>query len=176
MEYKLYGKVSLNDFIQFNKSHHKHGFSLILRLVVYPIIIIFIVISIIPDLEYFKYLLKDSPLDLLKIFHPFLILIIFLILYFTIGMPLIYKRHYNANKMLQQSRNIIINEQCISIIAEDGNTKLTKENINKIYYDKDSIYIYSGINIGTIIKKRFMENENDFDELVKFVKINFGKS
>jgi len=176
MEYRLSGKISLDDYIQFNRSHNKHGFALILRLIVYPLLIIFVVVSFIPDLEFLKDLFSDSPLELLKIFSPFIFLIIFLIFFYTFGIRLIYKRHYNANKMLQQPQNIIINEQCISITLESGNTNLTKENINKIYYDKDSIYIYFGLNIAHIIKKRFMENENDFEELVNFVKINFGKS
>jgi hypothetical protein len=90
-------------------------------------------------------------------------------------MPFIYKRHYNANKSLQYPFNITINEQFISITSENGSDKLTKENINKIYYDKDSIYIYIGLNIGRIIKKRFLENEDDFGEFVKFVKENYGK-
>jgi hypothetical protein len=176
MKYRLSGKISLDDYIQFNRSHRKHGFSLIFRLVFYPLLFIFVVVSLIPDLEFFKDLFFISPLKLVKIFFPFIFLIIFLIFFNTIGMRLIYKRHYNANKMLQQTQNIIINEQCILITLESGNTKLTKENINKIYFDKDSIYIYPGINIGHIIKKRFLENENDFEELVNFVKVNFGKN
>jgi hypothetical protein len=176
MEYKLTGKVSLDDYTQFNKNHNKHGFALILRLVVYPALFVFVLVSFIPDLELFKDIFMVSPLELVKIFSPFIFLVIFLILFYTIGMRLIYKRHYNANKILQQSQNIIINEQCISITLESGNSNLTKENINKIYYDKDSIYIYSGLNIGHIIKKRFLENENDFEELVKFVKVHFGKN
>jgi len=179
MEYRLSGKISLDDYIQFNRSHRKHGFALILRLVVYPLIIIFGVIYLFPtfqDLQSFIDIYGFSSLEIVKIFTPLIFLIIFLILFYTIGMRLIYKRHYNANKMLQQSQNIIINEQCISITLESGNTNLTKEDINKIYFDKDSIYIYSGINMGHIIKKRFLENENDFENLVNFVKVNFGKN
>ncbi|MDR2554086.1 MAG: YcxB family protein [Fibromonadaceae bacterium] len=175
MEYKLSGKVSLDDYIQFNKNHRKRGFSRIVRLVFYPLLIIFVVVSLIPLLEDFEYIYSVSPLELLKIFFPFILLIIFLIFYYTIGMRLICKKHFNSNKAMQQFQNIIINEQCISITSESGNGNLTKENINKIYYDKDSIYVYTALNIGYIIKKRFLENENDFEELVKFVKINFGK-
>ena len=176
MEYKLTGKTSLDDYIQFNKTHNRHGSRLILRLVVYPLLIIFVIVSMIPDLDFFKELFKTSPAELVKIFSPFIILAVFLIFFYTIGIRLIYKRHFNANKLLQQTQNIVINEQCISITMESAGSNLTKENINKIYYDKDSIYIYSGLNIGHIIKKRFLENENDFEELVKFVKEHFGKS
>jgi hypothetical protein len=176
MEYKLNGKISLKDYIQFNKNHKKHGAALIIRLTVYPMLIIFVAVSLFPNLDFFKYYIFNlSPLELLKIFYPFIFLVIFLILLNIIIMPFIYKRHYNANKSLQYPFNITINDQFISITSENGSDKLTKENINKIYYDKDSIYIYIGLNIGRIIKKRFLENENDFGELVKFIKENYGK-
>jgi hypothetical protein len=99
-----------------------------------------------------------------------------LILFNTVGIPLIYKRQYNANKGLQQFFNITINERCIAITTENGNTVLTKEMINKIYYDKNSIYIYTGENTAHIIKKHYMENPDDFGELVKFIKANYDKS
>ena len=176
MEYKLNGKISLKDFIQFNKNYKKHGTALITRLVVYSLLFIFIGVALFSSLDFIKYyILKLSPLELLKVFSPFVFLIIFLILMFTVGMPMIYKRHYNANKGLQQSFNITINEQCISIKSENGNSILTKENIHKIYYDKDSIYIYVGLNIAHILKKRYLENGGDFKELVKFVKEHYGK-
>jgi hypothetical protein len=175
MEYKLNGKVSLDDYIQFNKNHQKHGFLLTRRLVLYPMLIIILVTATIPDIDFLKNIFRISPLELLEIFSPLILAIIFLIFISTIGMRLIYKRHYNANKFLQQSQDIIINERCIQITTETSNCTLTKENINKIYYDKDSIYIYSGLNIGHIVKKRFLKNENDFEELVKFVKANFEK-
>jgi hypothetical protein len=176
MEYKLHGKISLKDYIQFNKNHKRHGSALLISLVVYPALLIFVLVSLLPSLNFLKYYIFNlPPFELIKIFSPFIFLIIFLILLFTIIMPLIYKRHYNANKSLQQPCNITINEQCILITTEEGSSKLTKENINKIYYDKDSIYIYRALNIGHIIKKRFLENQDDFVELVKFVKENFGK-
>jgi hypothetical protein len=177
MEYKLHGEISLKDFIQFNKSYKKHGSALIIRLVVYPALVIFVVVSLLPNWDFLKYYLpKFSSFELLKIFSPFLFLAVFLILLFTVIMPLIYKKHYNENKNIHQTFNITVNEQCITISSETGNTKLTKENINKILYDKDSIYVYSALNMGHIIKKRYLENEDDFAGLVEFVKINFGKS
>jgi len=177
MEYKLNGKISLKDFIQFNKSHRRHGSALVTRLVLYPLLIVFVGVIFLSSFDFFRYYIFNLPaLDLLKVFSPFIILIIFIILLITVGMPLIYKRHYNANKSLRQSFNITINEQCISITTETGKSILTKDIINKIYYDKDSIYIYVGLNIAHIFKKRFMENEGDFGELVKFVKEHYDKS
>ena len=177
MEYKLSGKISLKDFIQFNKSHKKHGSALTVRLVVYPLLIIFVGAALLSSYKFFRYYVLTLPvLEIVKIFSPFIFLIIFIILLYTVGMPLIYKKQYNANKSLQQSFKITINEQCISIMTETGNNILTKDIINKIYYDKDSIYIYVGPNMAHILKKRYLENESDFGELLTFLKENYGKS
>jgi len=175
MEYTLNGKVSLDDYIRFNKIHGKHGFALILKLVVYPLLLVFVAVSMIPYAELIKDIYRVYPLELVKIFFPLIFVVIFLILFHTVGIRLIYKKHYNANKNLRYSQHITINEQRIAITGECGSSILTRENINKIYYDKDSIYIYLGLNIAHIIKKRFLENEDDFGEVVEFVKANFGK-
>ena len=176
MEYKLSGKVSLKDYIQFNKNFKKHGSALIIRLVVYPLLIVFVAFVLYPSFNLVKnFIFELSPFELIKVFSPFIILIIFLILLNTVGIPLIYKRHYNANKSLQESFIITINERRISIITETCNTALTKEMINKIYYDKDSVYIYVALNIAHILKKRYMENEGDFVEFVKFIKEHYDK-
>jgi hypothetical protein len=172
MEYNLNGKVSFDDYVRFNKTHKKHGFYKIFRLIFYPALIIYIAYTFIPVIETLKN----------KILTSLITLIIFLILFYIISilfnitvMRLIYKRHYNANKLLHQTQSIKINEQSISITAQSGTSILTKEDINKIIYDKDSIYIYIGLNIAHILKKRFLENENDFEDAVKFVKSNYGK-
>jgi hypothetical protein len=176
MEYKLSGKISLKDFIQFNKNYKKHGSALITRIAVYSALVIFAGVILLSSYKFVKYYILNLPaLQLLKVFSPFIILAIFIILLITVGMPRIYKKHYNANKGLQQPFNIIINEQCIFITTETGNEKIIKENINKIYYDKDSIYIYMALNIAHIIKKRYMENQDDFENLVKFVKEHYEK-
>lgn len=90
-------------------------------------------------------------------------------------MPRTYKRHYNTNKLSQYIQTININDQFISITTEISTVKLTKSDINEIKYDKDAIYIYSALNIGYIIKKRFLENENDFEAMVDFIKLNYDK-
>jgi multisubunit Na+/H+ antiporter MnhG subunit len=179
MEYTLNGKISLDDYIQFNKNHQKHGFSRVFRIILYSALFIFIGFTFISNKEPLTDIFKTSPLYFIEMFIPLIVILIIIILLNKFGAPLIlrpiYKRHYKANKMLQQTQNIKINEQCISITTETGNVNLTKENINKIIYDKDSIYIYTALNMAHILKKHFLENENDFDELVKFIKFNYNK-
>ena len=172
MEYNLNGKISLDDYIQFNKTHKRQGFfNKIIKPIFYLILIILIALVLILVIKF--------PLDVIKKNPAAIVLIALgcgLILYSPIGMRLKYKKHYNTNKLLQQTASIKINEQSISIITESGTEKLTKNDIYKIIYDKDSIYIYIGISMAHALKKRFLENENDFEELVKFVKSNYEKN
>jgi energy-coupling factor transporter transmembrane protein EcfT len=174
MEYHLSGKVSLDDYIQFNKFHQKQGFLKIINGIIYSAMIL-LLLGLLLLSFYVIFIEKESPLTVIKSFDPFAILtVIFLILLHTVIMPFLYKRHYKANKSLQQIQHITINEHVISIIAEDGSKMYTKSNINKILYDKDAIYIYQALNIANIIKKRFLENEDDFEALVNFVKQHFS--
>ena len=175
MEYVLTGKISLDDYIQFNKIHQNRSFNKVIKFIIYPFIVIIFASVFIPDFQSFAYLLKESPLEILKVIYPLILFIIFIILLYKIILPLIYKRHYNKNKVLQVFQKIKINEQNIFIETDISNSTLTKENIHKIIYDKNSIYIYLALNMAHILKKRFLENESDFDELVNFIKCNYEK-
>jgi hypothetical protein len=141
MEYNLNGKISLEDYIQFNKAYQRYGIKKIIRPIIYIGLIIFIFYSFAPNAETFKELYKISPLIFLKLMLPIILVIIGLILFFTIGVKLIYKRHYNANKALQQLQNITINESCITIKTEINNGSFTKETINKIIRNYPLKYI-----------------------------------
>jgi len=176
MEYKLHGNITFKDFVQFNKYHNRHGYAFLLRLAVFPAFLIILAVSLSPSYGYLNDLFRYNLSDFLKVCSPIGFFIIFMVLFFTVIMPLRQKKSYNANKDLHQPFNITINEQCISITSEAGRDTLTKEGINKIYYDKDAIYIYFGQNMARIIKKRFLENEDDFEGLVNFVKVHYGKS
>jgi hypothetical protein len=105
---------------------------------------------------------------------PLIVFLIILIPFNIFTMPIIYKKLYNVNKSLQQYQKIKITENFISITTETENTNLIKSNVNRIEYDKDSIYVFVGLR-QYIMKKRFLENENDFERMVNFVKIYYGK-
>jgi hypothetical protein len=98
------------------------------------------------------YTFKTNPIILLKNFTPLIIFVIILIPFNIFLMPIIYKKIYNADKSLQQYRKIKITDEFISITTETENINLRKTNINKIEYDKDSIYIFVGLKVH-IIKK-----------------------
>ena len=175
MEFIFNGKVTFSDYKQFNRTYSNRGFIKYFRIVLYSGLIIFIGFTIFPEKDIFLDIFKKSPAEFIKLFIPLIFLILFIIIFNKIIMPLIYKRHYNGNKMLQYTQNIKINENNITISTDNSNTVYQKSDINKILYDKDSVYIFIGINIGNIIKKRFLENENDFDTFKQFIKDNYGK-
>jgi len=47
---------------------------------------------------------------------------------------------------------------------------ITKDKIFKIAYDKNSIYIYLGLNMACIIKNHFFDTEEKYNELKLFMK------
>ena len=165
MEYYLNGKANLEDYIQFNEIQLKQTYEL-LRILKYVGLF-----SLIFSAALSFFILKN-----IKIFTTLIIfLIVYIILYILLKplMNLLFKIEYNKNKHLQQ--NIKINEKNISIITEIDNINITKENIKNIIYDQDSFYIFTKLNKRYIFKKRFLENENNFEEIINFIKINYGK-
>jgi hypothetical protein len=184
MEYTMNGKISLDDYIQFNKVHRKQGFTKIRRIIFFSIAFIFgiylgfdldirnigITIGKIKELTFGYIILIIS---MVIIFFAFIVLLLFL--FKRIVLHFIYKKYYYSDKILQQVQNYKINEINILITTESISSNYSKDNIQKIIFDKDSIYIYLGLNRAEIIKKRFLENEIEFEELVNFIKLNYCK-
>lgn len=81
-----------------------------------------------------------------------------------------YKKSFEENKIAQEEQLFKINEKYIKIVSESIDLTLTRENIKKIIFDKDSIFIFTAQGINNIIKSRYLEK---FDELKEFIKINY---
>jgi len=112
----------------------------------------------------------------LIILTPILTIMVFLILFFIIEklfMPIVYKFHFNSYKTFYEISEYKVNKENIKIYSESINMFLTKDKINKILYDKDTIYICLGINFACIVKKYFFKNSNEFDELKIFLNENY---
>ena len=88
----------------------------------------------------------------------FLILFIFLRKIYPKICPLllknIHKECYNTNKIIAELNEYYISKDIIKMKSESGEINLIKEKIYKIKTDEDSIYIYIGVNMAYIIKKR----------------------
>jgi hypothetical protein len=178
MEYKLSGKITFNDYIQFNKYFSKNSIFGKSKLLIYLLVLCIILVLVISDLNILIEIYKSSPFNLMKIFIPLLILIFISIIYRIFIEPIISKYVFNKNKIfkvLQNNHNIKINEKSVIIETIEYNKILTKLDKINIKYSNNTIYIFNGFILELIINNRFIENENMFDEIVKFIKLNYGK-
>jgi hypothetical protein len=164
MEYKFSGELNFDDYVQFQKAALK-GLWLTRRMIIIFCLLIAIFTS---DLLDFRngISLKDTP-TIIGIASFSILIIVFLIMF---NSKRIYKKSFNENKIGQERCDFTINEDKITIVSESGSSILTKDNIHKILFDKDTIYIFMARNIARIIKKRFVENEEKYNELVLFIK------
>jgi c-di-AMP phosphodiesterase-like protein len=168
MEYNFSGQISFDDFFKFhqfnimaviNKIFPKKGkYFVVLSLIAYFII----------DLR------RDFSFS--KIIIWLIVILIFVcpwvIIYYSKGL---YKKLYNNDKSNIELCNYKINENSINIIFNSGIINIEKNNVHKILYDDDSIYIYQEPNMAKIIKKRFFDDENEFSSLLVFIKNEYMK-
>jgi len=84
------------------------------------------------------------------------------------------KKVYRSDKTASNEIHFIITEEHICIEKNTGSRKITKEHIRKIQFYKDAIYIFLAINNAIIIKKNFLKNEKEYDELKVFLNEKYG--
>ena len=185
MEYKFSGKITLEDYIQFNnnlyKNKHSGKIKVIFHLVLFGIIFFSLLQLIMELIKLESEILREILLEPKFIFNMSLIVlgilfIIFIDKIWSIIARKFYKKIYESNKLMTALENYTITKDNISIINDNENVNITKDKIYKIQYDTDSINIFIGINMAYIIKKRFLENDEVFDELNIFIKENFDKN
>jgi len=180
MEFVFNGKLTLEDFIQFNETHLKKSFFGKYKYLFYLLLIVIFIYSSFFEIKEIINFASVHPEILLKIFlQPSVIFpilgIVLLIIFSKKIMKPIYKKYYNSNKIMTEIKYFNITEDIINIKSDSEDYKLTKDKIYKILYDDDSIYIYFTINGAHIIKKHFINNNSDYDELVKFMKEKYFK-
>jgi hypothetical protein len=164
MEYKFSGELNFDDYVQFQKVALK-GLWLTRKMIIVFCLLIAIFTSDLLDFRKGIYL-KDAP-TIIAIVAFSIFIIVFLI---TFNSKRIYKKSFDENKIGKERCDFTINEDKITIVSESGSSILTRDNIHKISFDKDTIYIFMAKNIARIIKKRFVENEEKYNELVLFIK------
>ncbi|ULQ58626.1 YcxB family protein [Brucepastera parasyntrophica] len=166
-EFTFSGKISFDDYVQMNRFYMKEH---ILRQKVLLIVLIVCAAVIVGFSIYGSIVYKETSLfeDLLPL------LIIVVVIFLVIRRPkILYKKYYYSSKMLQEERTFIINETAIIQKTESSDVKLTKNEINRIRFDKDSIYIFTGENSVFIIKEAYFENRQEYNELKEFIRKNF---
>ncbi|MDR0475671.1 MAG: hypothetical protein LBH43_18615 [Treponema sp.] len=166
MEYKFNGKLTFDDFVQMNRFYMVEiflkGKLLIIFIVTTVILIGFLIYNIVlyNKIRFFE--------DLLPI-----LFIVLVILFITRIPKKFYRKYFEKDKISQEEQTFIINETVISMSSENSLVKFTKEKINRIKYDKDSIYIFISENKLCIIKSKYLNNLEEFNGLKDFIKINY---
>jgi len=168
MEYKISGQISYDDFMQFQQFNLKSAINKLFPWWQKLLIFVFLGIYFINELR------KDNNLQKIVIFIIIISLLIFfsLIIYYS---KRLYKKQFNIDKSNALYCNYTINENSIIIEFEDGIISLSKNDIHKILFDKDSIYIYRYPNIAKIIKKRFFVDEDEYTNLLLFIKEKYAE-
>lgn len=198
MEFNFEGKVSLDDYIQFNQFVSKK-YEIIFHVILLFCVLINLSINIKSyydgiifgrlyennlvlteneetNLEELQNSIKI--IDFAEHFLSSILLIIFFTIFLFIRKHNKSKRimkNYNSNKLMTENNVYKITIDSIIINNDFGNITLKERIINKILYDKDSIYIFIGLNAAYIIKKHFFEDENKYYELNNFIKEKYGK-
>ena len=157
MEYKLSGKITFEDFVIFNNYYLKYNLFNGWRKIIFPLLLLFFISVLIFVREYF-YLL----------FIP--IFIILFLIFFKKNI----KKQFQSNKFFAEEQHYSITEDQIEIKSENTSTIITKDKINKIWYNKNAIYIFISSYLAYLIPRTF-SNNNEFDLLKDFINKNYEK-
>ena len=163
MEYRFSGEVNFNDFMQFHQFIIRNFFKTLFpkKQMIYIIIGFLIVL--------YGYLQRENTLYHITLFIIVLlpVILIVLIIYFCKGL---YKKLYEKDKTNGKYCDYIIDKNKIVVRFNDDFMNIEKEAVLKIQDDKDSIYIFLEDNFAKIIKKRFFNDENQFMNLLNFLR------
>jgi hypothetical protein len=189
MEYRFNGKISLEDFILFQKFNQKRNVFGGWKKIFYILFFIFVIIL---TISYIKELVNiyvvntvpqlDSLIILSIIAHIFgefsviTIMLSFLlfILLFSIFFNKYLKKCYYSNKFYAEEQHYIFTENQIEIKTDSSCTIITKDKINKIWYNKKNTYIFISLNLVYIIPESFLGN-NEFMEFKCFLEEHYQK-
>ncbi len=165
MEFTFSGRITFDDYVQFNRFILRKR--IVLRLIVYIFSLILLIFT------FGLSNLKDGfSFDSLNIALCFMF---FFLIYATISLLFSkrrYRKIFNSSKTIEEECHYIINEKYMKTSSETTNSTLTQETIHKIIFDKDSMYIFLAMNMAQIIKKRFLGND-EYEKLTTFVKENY---
>jgi len=166
MEYRFNGKLTLDDFVQMNRFYMKEKFLKGKTAIIFIIAFIFFIVSFI------YYFIIHNEIRFLEDILPILIFGLFIL--FIIRRPkILFKKFFEKDKIAREEQTFIVNENEINVSSESSSVKITKDKINEIKNDKDSIYIFISDSKVFSIKSRYLKNLTEFNELKNFIKLNY---
>jgi hypothetical protein len=184
MEYNITGKITLDDFIALNKFYLKTKYFKGWRKVLYIFFLVIFIMGILigPILDILGIFVNGGSINFANIItgskkyildiSPIIFGLVFIIIYLKILLPNRWKKNFESNKISLEEHNYIINENMIKIRSESENIILRKENINKIHFNKNAVYIFIALSCTYIIPSKFF-NDNEFKNFKKFIDKNY---
>jgi hypothetical protein len=195
MEYKFKGKIFLKDFVKLNNYHLKTTYTKGWKLVLFLGFLIFIIIMVIKNIHsginsiidfynHIKYANNNvnissfSTMSIILYFIREFLVTLFIILfvplfYFFINRN--YKKYYDSNKFYLEEQFYTVTENNFEVKTESSNAIITKEKINKIMINKNTIYIFISLNIAYIIKDNYFENIVEYNNFKDFLIEHYKK-
>ena len=167
--FEFTGDITLDDYVQMNRYYIREFF---FKKKIFAIILILALLAFI-GMNIYSFI-KQGYLRFLEDILPFLIFV-FAILFVVNRPKSLFKKYYAGDKMIKEKRTFCIDDNTINIKGESFSNTLSKEKINRIKHDKDTIYIFTAENALHIIKKRYLKDENEFDELKNFLEMKYTK-
>ena len=157
MEFNLSGKITLDDFVRFNKFYLKYILFKGWRKIIFPSSLIIIACAIIASRNYYLMI------------GIFMFIIVFYIL-----LKKNLKKQYYSNKFYMEEQHFFITKDQIEIKSENAYVSITKDKINEILYNKDAIYVFISSYLAYVMPKTFL-HDNNFDLLKDFIKEHYKK-
>jgi hypothetical protein len=170
MEYKFSGQINFDDYFQFQKVVLK-GIFLTKKMVAIFCILVFVFTS---DLFDFRkgISLRDTSTIIAIVAFVFMLIMLLVML----NSKRIYKKSFASNKTLTEICFYTVTDDTITITSNSGSSILSKENIHKIIFDNDSIYIFMATNMARIVKRHFFEKEESYNDIVLFIKDKYKEN
>jgi len=167
MKYKISGEINFDEYLQFQRIFVKELGKIIFGKKITIGILFFLILMTIELRRNYSLGYLIGYIIVFGVLFTYI-----LIIFYSKG---IYKKSFLKYNLNIGKCDFTINESNIFIKSQTEIANLDESNIKKILFDNDTIYIFPESTFYGIIKKRFFEKEEEFHELVLFIKMNILK-
>jgi len=166
MTHNFHGHVTLDDYVRFNEFVRKKGRPRKTWAVIFLILLAALVVLNISRLT------SGDPVEILAGVLTIVLAVLlwtFLMYLATVFHKKSYAKHYESSKNLAEEQWYCVDEREITVRTESSSTTLTKERIHKIATDEDTVYIFTAMNVAIIIKARYFQTRQEYDDVRDFI-------